>query len=172
MSEEDIENLLPTFHGTTLEEAKTFVQLNLTNGTVCPCCAQFAKVYKRKLYSTIAVALCLIYQHFQKNPGHTWLHVQAFLIEAKRDSSIMGGDVVKLRYWGLIERAAGERDDGSDRIGRYRITELGKQFVEGKVAVPGYVFLYNGHVLRMSEEMTTIQEALGAKFNYSELMRG
>jgi hypothetical protein len=43
---------------------------------------------------------------------------------------------------------------------------------EGKVAVPKYVYLYNQLLLRLSEEMTTIREALGEKFKYDELMKG
>ena len=118
----------------------------------------------------MALALVLIYQHFKLNPHHTWLHVAAFLVKVKRDSTIAGGDVVKLRYWGLLERAKGERSDGSDRVGRYRITEVGRQFVEGKIAVPKYVYLYNQRLFRLSEEMTTVQQALGSKFNYGALM--
>jgi hypothetical protein len=130
------------------------------------------KLYKRPINGTMALALVLIYQHFKLNPHHTWLHVAAFLVKVKRDSTIAGGDVVKLRYWGLLERAKGERSDGSDRVGRYRITEIGKQFVEGKIAVPKYIYLYNQRLFRLSEEMTTVQQALGSKFNYGELMGG
>lgn len=160
------------YSGTDLDGAKAFVQTNLRDGVTCPCCGQLCKVYKRKLNSTMALALVLIYQYFKTHKHADWLHVAAFLVKVKRDSSIAGGDVVKLRYWGLLERAAGERPDGSDRIGRYKITDLGKQFVEGRVAVPQYVYLYNQLLLRLSEEMTTIKDALGQRFNYDELMKG
>jgi hypothetical protein len=169
-TDEELHEHAPVFAGTSLEDAKAFVQQNLRDGVTCPACGQLCKVYKRKLNSTMALALVMIYQHFKQNPHHTWLHVAAFLVKVKRDSSIAGGDVVKLRYWGLLERAPGERDDGSDRVGRYRITEVGKQFVEGKIAVPRYVYLYNQLLLRLSEEMTTVQEALGDRFSYAELM--
>lgn len=159
------------YEGNDLEAAKLWVQQNLRDGVTCPCCKQYCRMYRRKLNSTMALALILIYQFFKKNPHAGWLHVAAFLVKVKRDSSIAGGDVVKLRYWGLIERAPGERDDGSDRVGRYRITEVGKQFVEGKIAVPRYVYLYNQLLLRLSEEMTTIREALSDRFKYDELMQ-
>lgn len=159
------------FTGTDVEAAKAFVQQHLTDGVTCPTCGQLCKLYKRKLNSTMALALILIYQFFKTHPHADWLHVAAFLVKVKRDSSIAGGDVVKLRYWGLLERAHGERDDGSDRVGRYKITAVGKQFVEGRIAVPRYVYLYNQLLLRLSEEMTTIREALSDRFNYDELMR-
>lgn len=168
--EDEIEQHGPVFEGATLDEAKAFVQTNLRVGCHCPTCGQHAKLYKRPINSTMALALCLIYQHFKKHPHHVWLHIAQFLIQVKRDSTIAGGDVVKLRYWGLLERAVGERDDGSNRVGTYRITELGKNFVEGKIAVPKYVFLYNQRLFRLSEEMTTIHGALGTRFNYAQLM--
>ena len=169
--DDDTGHVGPAFEGESLEEAKAFVQHHLRDGVTCPCCGQLAKVYKRSINSTMALALCLIYQHFAKNPDHAWVHIPQFLIQVKRDSTIAGGDVVKLRYWGLLERVVGERDDGSNRLGHYKITEIGKQFVLGKIAVPKYVYLYNQLLLRLSEEMTTIHEALGDRFNFFELMR-
>lgn len=168
--EDEIEHHGPVFDGATLDDAKAFVQTNLRTGCSCPTCGQYAKLYKRPINATMAYALCMIYQHFKRHPNHVWLHIPQFLIQVKRDSTIAGGDVVKLRYWGLLERAAGERDDGSNRVGRYRITELGKNFVEGKIAVPKYVFLYNQRLFRLSEEMATIHDALGTRFNYAQLM--
>ena len=170
--DEELHDHGTVFTGTSIEDAKVFVQQNLRDGITCPACGQLCKIYRRKLNSTMALALVMIYTHFKLNPHHTWLHVAAFLVKVKRDSSIAGGDVVKLRYWGLLERAPGERDDGSDRVGRYRITDIGKRFVENAIAVPKYVYLYNQLLLRLSEEMTTITEALGDRFNYAELMKG
>jgi hypothetical protein len=167
---EETEHAHTAFTGHDIEAAKIFVQTNLRDGVNCPCCGQLAKLYRRPINATMALGLVLIYQHFKKNPSHTWLHVAAYLVKVKRDSTIAGGDVVKLRHWGLLERAKGERADGSDRIGRYRITEIGKQFVEGRIAVPKYVYLFNQRLFRLSEEMTTIREALDDKFNYNELM--
>jgi len=161
---------VPLFGGTSLDDAKAWVQSNLRTGVVCPACGQFCKVYKRKLNSTMALALVMIYQHFRLHPRDTWLHVPAFLVKVKRDSTIAGGDAAKLRFWGVIEPQKGERADGSDRVGRYSITSVGRQFVEGKIAVPRYIYLYNQALLRLSEEMITIQEALGDRFNYNELM--
>jgi hypothetical protein len=160
------------FNGTTVEEAKAWVQLNMRYGVTCPCCGQLAKVYRRSLHSTMALALIMLYHHFKQHPRDRWVHVNAFLVKVRRHSSIAGGDAVKLRFWELLEREKSERDDGSDRVGRYRITDLGEKFVEGGVAVPKYAYTYNQLLLRMSEQTITIQQALGKKFNYSELMRG
>lgn len=168
--EEDLENLSGPFTGKSVGDAKLWVQANLRHGVTCPTCGQFAKLYRRPINSTMAYALVLIYHASRGGAG--WIHVAQFLVKTKNDSTIAGGDVVKLRYWGLLERQKDRREDGSDRVGMYRITEVGKKFVEGKIAVPAYVYLYNQLLLRLSEEMVTITEALGSKFSYDELMKG
>lgn len=156
----------------TLEEAKVQLQQQLMNGTHCPCCAQFCKIYRRPITSTMAWSLILIYRFFQANPNEPWLHVPDYLVKVKADSSVAGGDVAKLRFWDLLQRKVDVRPDGSDRVGYYRITEPGRNFVEGRSAVPKYIFTYNQGVLHRSSEMTTIQEALANKFNYNDLMNG
>lgn len=171
MTDENEEHQGSVFEGDSLEEAKQFVQANLKRGTVCPCCGQHAKVYRRTINSTMARALMLIYQHLQKHPTPDWIHVSSFLVHAKGDSSIAGGDVVKLRFWGLLERAVGVRPDGSNRIGEYKLTDLGRRFVEGAATVPSYVLLFNQELLGISPDMISIQDALGQAFNYAELMR-
>jgi hypothetical protein len=153
----------------TLEEARVYVQEHLKGGIICPCCSQYAKVYKRKLGPTMAFGLCLIYRYFKTNPPEKGVHVAA-LMTLKQDSRVMGGDIIKLRFWGLIT-PHWSTDSKDESLGRWYITPLGEQFVEGKIAVPSHVYLYNGHVLKVSDAMTTIREALGDKFNYEGLMQ-
>lgn len=161
----------PVFVGSTLAAAQAWTRAHAPDGVDCPCCGQFYKVYKRKLNSTMALCLTLIYQYFRQNPQALWLHVPAFLVNVKRDSTIAGGDPVKLCYWGLIDRKVDERADGSDRVGYYRITDTGKQFVEGKITVASHAFVCNQMVLGFTNEKVTIQEALNSGgFDYSELM--
>ena len=161
-----------TYNGNDLAEARLWVQKNLKNGSLCPCCGRNCRIYQRSLHSTMALSLIMLYHYFKQHPRDKWIHVNAFLVKTRRHSSIAGGDAVKLRFWGLLEREKSERADGSDRVGRYAITDLGKKFVEGKAAVPRYAYTFNQLLLRMSEQTITIQQALGKKFSYSELMRG
>lgn len=161
-----------TFQGASLADAKTWVQTNLANGVSCPCCDQYCRIYKRKLNATMSLALVLIYRHFQQYPqADQWIHVPAFLVAVKHDSTVAGGDAAKLRFWNVIEQRQGVRDDGSERVGYYRLTDTGRQFVEDKIALSRYVYLYNQEVLRFSQETITIREALGDRFSYAELMR-
>jgi hypothetical protein len=86
------------------------------------------------------------------------------------------GDTAKARYWGLIE-APDEplsRPDGSTRVGWWRLTDLGAQWVRGEVAVPSYALVYNGQLLELDDSRgtTTVRDALGSRFNYNDLMEG
>ena len=77
-----------------------------------------------------------------------------------------------MKLWGLIEEKPGTRDDGSPRVGYYRMTELGRRFARREVKVPAHIFIYNGEPLRrMVSEEITISDALGTDFSYDEIMR-
>lgn len=165
-----------TFSGdretTSLSAASTWVESNRIKGAICPCCTQIAKRYKRKLSSSMAYALILIYRAFRKQSA--WLHVPEYLTEVcSTGATFRGGDWAKMTHWGLIEPKEDEvRKDGSKRNGLYKITALGNAFVENRVRVPKYVFLFASKCLGLSEETISIEEALRKKngFNYDELM--
>ncbi|MBT8453898.1 MAG: hypothetical protein KJO40_18195 [Deltaproteobacteria bacterium] len=153
----------------TLEQAKDWLRGRFENGAKCPCCGQDVKLYKRKLNSTMARALILIYRYFQRPNAEEWLHVPSYL-----NWTQALGDVAKLHWWGVIEEKPEVRNDGSPRAGYYRITELGKAFVRNEASVIKYVYLYNKRAIRRKNpdlSRTTIVEALGDKFNYAELMQ-
>lgn len=156
----------------TLEEARSLVKANIDKGIRCPCCTQFAKVYKRKLNS--AMARSLIYLSHRVSIDE-WVHIPS-LLGAHHNAWIMRSrEWPKLCYWGLLESKGDEvREDGSNRVGIYRLTELGSRFVVGAARVPKYIYLFNNRILasRSCNETVNIGEAIGSKFNYEELMRG
>ena len=156
----------------TIAQGQDWLRPRLTVGAICPLCHQFAKIYKRKLSSSMAYALILIYRAFRNGPD-VWLHVPEYLSRNSLFGVVVrGGDWAKLVHWGLIVSKGDEvRDDKSPRTGLYKITDLGRAFVEGRVSVPRYAYIYNEQCLRMSDEtLVTIQQALGDRFNYAELM--
>ena len=75
-------------------------------------------------------------------------------------------------YWGLMEQADGQREDGSNRVGWWRLTMLGQEFVMRRTTVPQYARVYNGRCLGLVGDPVDIRTALGTKFNYDDLMRG
>lgn len=154
----------------TISVAQRYVEERCEEGVRCPCCGQYVKVYRRKINSTMARALLYIYKYFEHPDANEWLHVADYLVKVKKDSTIAGGDASKLRLWGLIEPLPSKRQDGSNRVGYYRITDLGKKFAEGKVKVSSAVYVYNQQVMGYDEQTVNIEQALGSKFNYAELM--
>lgn len=154
----------------TLKDAIEWLAERLSDGAECPCCGQLAKVYKRKLNGAMAYVLLLISRY----KGVDWLHVPSYINEQVEDPAVAAairGDWAKLTHWGLLEEMPGERPDGSKRVGYYKITEKGLRFARGKLRVPRHIWLYDGRSLdREDEETVSITEAIGDKFDYSELM--
>lgn len=129
-------------------------------GAICPCCDQFAKVYRRRIYSTMARQLITAWRAVRDDPS-VWFHVPTAVG--------YGGDICKVHYWGLMEESPAVREDGG-KAGWWRFTELGAQWVQGHATVPRYAYVYNGNALRLDGPPATIREALGDKFDLRELM--
>lgn len=134
-------------------------------GYTCPHCGQFCKRYFRKFNSNMALALIVLYRNREKG----FLHLENTMIQAGYKRS---GDASYLRHYGLIEKKEGKRDDGSTRNGMYKITGRGIMFVEGKTEVRSTCIIYNNKHEGFEGREITIQEALGKKFDYRELMEG
>jgi hypothetical protein len=142
----------------TLGSAREALYDLVDEGHECPCCHQFAKVYKRQIYSTMARELIRCY----KADPHDWFHLPTVV-------GYNGGDITKVRYWGLLEEEVARRVDGG-RAGYWRFTSAGRGFVNNVVAVPRYAFLYDGELLFLKGDDTRIVDSLGKKFDYRELM--
>ena len=133
---------------------------NVDEGVRCPCCGQFAKVYRRKLNRTMVKALHTL----QKAGGYGFfVHAQSFL-----SSNAFGGDVGKLRHWGLVEELQERRDDGG-RAGYWKVTQRGLAFLAGIMWVPKYAHLYDGRLLRHSGDNVSIAQ-VAVEFRLDDLM--
>ncbi len=143
-----------------VEFAKT--ELNIEEGVTCPTCNQFAKMYKRKLASGPARNLIWLY----RNGGYSdWVHIPSKAPKYILRSNEMG----KLKLWGLVEEK--DNDDKSKKCsGFYKVTDEGRDFVLKKINVAKYCFTYNNGVCGYSEETISIEQSLGERFDYQELM--
>lgn len=130
----------------------------------CPCCGRLVKLYTRKLTSAIAAALIYFYREDKQLPLQ-WIHGIALM--QRRGSR--SRDFPLLRHWGLVEQLEGPGEVAKE-AGMYRITKLGRGFVERATSVPRAFFQYNEQVWGWSEEQTDIEQALGDRFNYHVLM--
>jgi hypothetical protein len=132
--------------------------------TNCPVCGQRVQIYKRGVHARMARDLIKLHL---AGPQGEWLYLPNVL-------GINGGDTAKLVYWLLIESDEGVREDGSNRVGWWRVTDLGRDFVRGSLAIPKQARVYNQRFLGYVDRETkiTIKDALGKEFNYDELMMG
>ena len=134
--------------------------------TICECCGRASKVYRRKLNSGMALAICWwLVRH-----GNQFAHI------SDGDSSVVlrrGGDFAKLELWGLIEQQP-NNDPTKKHSGVWHLTELGERFARNECRVPSHVFVQppRNNLLGVEQTTTDIVEALGGHFNYPELMRG
>lgn len=149
-----------------VKDAKDILRTKLEKGVNCPCCQQFVKSYRRKITSTMAYGLIMLYEKH----GLSEFHLEKSLIESNLIKTVRS-DFPKLRYWKLINQLAGKRNDGSSRNGYYQITDHGLQFVKDMIDVEKYIYIYNNTPYKKSsDEFISIKDALGQKFNYDELV--
>lgn len=148
---------------------RDYLRPHLMEGERCPVCTLFAKMYKRKLNSAMAVALVLLARKDRKDPGE-WVHAERYFKGLAHAPTSLRGDLGKIPYWGLLERNKVDRGDGSNRTGYYRITEKGHEFVAGRIQVKSHCLIYDGRPFRLTGDMIDIHQALTEKFDYNELM--
>ena len=154
----------------TIEEAKIYISENVDVGVKCPCCEQFAKVYKRKITSIMVRGLIVLYRYDIKNQNK-FMHKDEIGKYLNDKVKFGGGDFAKLSYWGMIEGRDKEDGQKGKTSGYWRITSEGRDFIEGKSPVPKHKYVYDSKVLpRESGEYVTVREALSEKFDYAELM--
>jgi len=144
---------------TTLIEAKKFLRDNYKKGTICPCCAQPVKMYRRPITSAMAVGLITLY----REKGVELTHVEDFFKLCKELPSSIRGDFPKLRYWDIIQIV-------SEQDGYYKITKKGERFVKGMESVQSHVLLYNNKSYGLDGNLITINECLKNKFDLGKLL--
>lgn len=148
----------------TLAAARTFVEMNIEAGVICPCCDEHIKKYKRKLNSGMAAALVWLVGAYRRQGGG-WVAVR----EIAPRHVLKSGEIGKLQHWGLI--IPKPNDDPKKRTsGIWGPAPNGVLFADNKIRVPAYVYLISNVVQGWSEETTDVIEALGEDFDYAELM--
>lgn len=139
---------------TSLSAAKEYVRQGLEDGVRCPCCEQYAREYRRKLNSGMALALVTMY----RSSGTSWCRRTAVL----RDLPTSAHDNTLLHHWGLFERG--------EESGWWRVTRHGRDFVLNEIEVPKFAVVYNNQLLRLEGPWIDIHHALGDRFSLDELM--
>lgn len=133
---------------------------NWIRGCICPLCKGKVKRYKRPLYGAMAASLIRLYRVY----GIAWGPLDPVLPRK------LYADNAKLRWWGLLEPQEGIREDGSRRVGIWRVTEKGERFILRQILVPRRALVYNNVLLGFDDELVSIEDCLGDDFDYRELM--
>lgn len=129
----------------------------------CPCCGRFAKIYKRRLHTSIALQLIQLYRL-----GGSVAYVHASQLIG--DGVAGAGDFTKAKYWNLIEPMTVDTGGEKKASGYWKLTVEGWRFVKAGMSIPEFAILYDDKVLEMAGRMVSIQDCLGKKFDYSALM--
>lgn len=158
-------------HDETVAEAKTRLMQEARDGTICPVCSSHVKIYRRPLNSGMAFSLICIYKACNAYPGQ-WLDVGNYCAKVH---GFISGEHNKLVWWGLLEKkplTASQRTNAAKAQNRYRITDKGRQFVEGQIFVLSHAIEYRSQVLEFDGDLVGIRDCLGKKHDYEELMKG
>lgn len=142
----------------TLEDGKKYLRERMDDGALCPCCNQNVKMYRWKISGKVGVVLIDFYHNRNK-----WVH-------PLKDLGVNNGDYAKLRHFGLVV-ADGTNDEDKKASGLWQITPKGIKFVEKQITVHEKVKLYNNHSYGFEGDQITIEDALGTKFSFKDLMK-
>lgn len=145
----------------TIRQAKDFLNANYKAGAICPCCNQHVRLYKHKLNAKQCQALIQLYHDCKQIE---YVHVNQIEVHHQ-----IQGSFAKLEHWQLIEKKPIEAEDKKNS-GMWKITEIGKKFVELKKNVPSHVLILNGTRRGYDGDRISIRIALGNQFSYNELM--
>jgi len=131
----------------------------------CPVCEQRVKLYRRKLHTEMALFLIKLVKAYQKEPR--WYSTRELLPATSKAAT----DGAYLTRWGLVEKMPSMNSAGG-KAGMYQPTQKGIDFAQGKSMVASHVHIICGKTVGFSETPTFIENCLGRKFNYAELMFG
>jgi hypothetical protein len=128
----------------------------------CPTCGRHAQLYRRKFHSSIARQLIKLYR--LGGTAH-YIHASKLIL----DGVTGAGDFTKAKYWGLIHSRI-NTDADTKSNGQWMLSAAGLAFVQGKLRIPAEVMVFDDEVTDESAETISINDALGDRFNYHELM--
>lgn len=128
---------------------------------ICPVCDRFAKVYRKQIHTGLALQLIRMFKK-----GDEYVHTSYLIPPGNAGSSDFG----QAKHWGFIE--AKPHEPGVTKTsGWWKLTTSGKRFIAGADGASKYALVYNDEVLKFEGDIIFIQDCLGNKFNYTELMQ-
>lgn len=126
------------------------------DGSFCPCCGKWGKVYKIKLSQHLALCLRWMLVHGDENG---WVDVQnrapRWMLKSKT--------YPLLEHWDLVESQA-------KRSGIWRATRKGQDFISGSITMPSAVHIYDNKVWGFESQDVSFRGCFGKHFDFDEMM--
>ena len=118
----------------------------MSNSKRCPHCDAKMVEYKHGLSKGLARSLYRISQHLDSNNEY---HIaECSLTYSQRENSR------KLKHWKIIEKL-GDKDS---KGGRWRVTDVGMEFLKGHIMLRKYVWTYRDEFVRFAGDRVYITE--------------
>lgn len=130
---------------------------------VCQKCHRKIITYKRTITGGMAVSLKNINLLSIQNPDREFFHINEFLKEGGKHL-----DYSHLTYFGLISNKA-NFDSTKASSGFWKITQEGKEFLDGSLSVPKFMLVRLGFLIGASEEYVTINDIKNINFNLERI---
>ena len=147
------------FKKAAIEDARKEIMEKRGEGCVCPVCDQFVKVYKRKINAILAKQLLMAHRKYESQ----WFHI--------RDMDYFTTDWAVLHHFDLITpQPHNAGDEGKKSSGWWKITARGAAFCQKEIEIFSHILVYNNEMIGFSGTHVSIDDCLGAKFDYNELM--
>ena len=160
---EQLPLITPAVENAVVERIRRRLDEKAPEGSRCPCCDRMVKEYRRAMNADQARFLILLCREYLAHEPSTWIDV--------RRIDVRGGDYAKLIHWGLVENMENE-DPAKRSSGMWRPTPKGLTFANGHSRQPSHVRLLDNKERGFSTTTVNIWQALGKKFNFSELWKG
>lgn len=136
------------------------------DGGRCPCCDRWGKIYPRSINENMARSLIWL--------CHAPVHEEGGFVDVPSQAPrwlIRSNQLPTLRWWQLVERDE-SKDPDRKHSGHWRVTDLGRDFANGKVSIPKKVYTYNGEREGYGSESIHIHDCFDSHFSYQEVMNG
>lgn len=135
---------------------------------ICPCCKRLAVTWRLRIHSTLVHMLIKLYRVSLADHGKPdgWVHLNRFA------PARTGNDFSIVKHWHLAEAMPADESEDKNSSGFYRLREVGVEFVENKMGIPKYMFVFDNKVVRPGTDIIWVKDALKKGFKYSDLMEG
>ena len=140
------------------------------NGAHCPTCGRYAKIYRRRIHSNMARQLIALYSLTQPERFFEGKLVIRYAHTRQVRDKCGYSDFTLAKHWGLVQARPNEDDPSVKDTGLWTLTGQGLGFVLGTSTIPKYAYLFDDRLVGFSDDVVSIRDALGKKFNYQEIM--